>query len=48
MFSFVLLDLTFREVISGVPHDFAALLVYMLLAVFIGFIWHGSRPKSRP
>jgi hypothetical protein len=35
--------LTFREVVQNLPHDGPALLVYVLVALFIGFIWHGSR-----
>ncbi|MGH7573636.1 MAG: hypothetical protein ACREM1_00665 [Longimicrobiales bacterium] len=38
--------LTVREVLSNIPHDAAAIFVYLLLALFIGFIWWGSR--SRP
>lgn len=38
--------LTFREVLSDIPHDAAAIFVYLLLALFVGFIWWGSR--SRP
>lgn len=38
--------LTFLEALSNIPHDAAAVFVYLLLALFIGFIWWGSR--SRP
>lgn len=35
--------LTLREVISDIPHDVPAIVVYVLIAVFVGFIWYGSR-----
>lgn len=42
--------LTFREVIQDVPHDAPAIVVYAMLALFVMFIWHGSRKsgKARP
>jgi hypothetical protein len=46
MLAALLLDLTFREVIGGLPHDAGAVVTYVLVALFIGFIWHGSRSKS--
>ncbi len=45
MLSLVLLELTLEEIITDIPHDFAALVVYLMLALFVGFIWYGSRPK---
>lgn len=38
--------LTLQEVISGIPHDGAAIVVYAMLLAFAGFIWAGSRRKS--
>lgn len=38
--------LTLREVVSGIPHDGPAIVVYAMLIVFVGFIWLGSRKKS--
>lgn len=35
--------LTLREVIADIPHDVPAMVVYVLIAVFVGFIWWGSR-----
>jgi hypothetical protein len=35
--------LTLREVVQNLPHDGPALLVYVLVALFIAFILHGSR-----
>jgi hypothetical protein len=46
MFAAILLELTLAEVIGDLPHDAGAILVYVLLALFIGSIWHGSRRKS--
>jgi hypothetical protein len=46
--SFVLLELTMEEILVGIPHDFAALVVYLLLALFVGFIWYGSRGRAAP
>lgn len=38
--------LTVDEVISGIPHDGPAIVVYLMLIVFVGFIWAGSRKKT--
>jgi hypothetical protein len=35
--------LTLREVIWDIPHDASAMVVYAIIAVFVGFIWLGSR-----
>jgi hypothetical protein len=51
IFAMMLQDdgLTLREVISDIPHDLPALVVYVIIAVFVGFIWWGSRGgKSGP
>lgn len=48
MLSFILLELTFREVISNIPHDVGALLIYLFIALFVAFVWHGSRSKPQP
>ncbi|MEX2608805.1 MAG: hypothetical protein WEA24_02580 [Gemmatimonadota bacterium] len=37
--------LTVGYMLRNIPHDPAAFVVYALLAVFVGFIWHGSRNK---
>lgn len=39
--------LTFNEVLQNLPHDPAALVVYVLLLAFVGMIWHGSRQKTQ-
>lgn len=44
MLSTMLLDLTFGEVISSIPTDGGAIFAYVLIAVFIWFIWKGTRP----
>lgn len=38
--------MTFGEVIRGIPHDGPAVVVYVMLIAFVGFIWLGSRRKS--
>ncbi|CAN5824906.1 hypothetical protein BH23GEM3_BH23GEM3_18920 [soil metagenome] len=45
MFSFILLQLTLREILADIPHGAPALIVYLMLVLFIGFIWYGSRSK---
>ncbi|HEU5210950.1 MAG TPA: hypothetical protein VFU06_16260 [Longimicrobiales bacterium] len=35
--------LTFEAVIRNLPHDAGAIVVYVLMLAFIGFIWYGSR-----
>lgn len=42
----ILLRLTPLEVVRDVPHDFAALVTYALLALFVGFVWMGNRRGS--
>jgi hypothetical protein len=48
MFAFALnlLDLTLWEVVSDIPHDFAALVTYVILVLFIAGIWYGSRGRA--
>lgn len=38
--------LTFAEVLQDIPHDAGAIVVYVLILTFIGFIWYGSRRTS--
>ncbi len=47
MLSLILWKLTLQEVLTDIPHDPAAFVVYLLLALFIGFIWYGSRAKPK-
>ena len=46
----VLFDLTFRSIIGNLPHDAGAVVVFVVLALFGVFVWHGSRqnPNARP
>jgi hypothetical protein len=37
--------LTLTEMIRDIPHDAAAIVVYIMVLIFLGFIWHGSRKK---
>lgn len=39
--------LTLERVLNDIPHDAGAIVIYVLLAVFIGFIWYGNRHKSK-
>jgi len=47
MLATVLLELTLREVIGDLPHDPGSIVVFSLIALFIGFVWHGSRSGGR-
>ena len=38
--------LTLREVIADIPHDAGAVAVYLLLALYIGFVWYGNRKRG--
>jgi len=42
----VLMDLTFREIVSDIPHDTGAAVAYALLTLFIVAIVYGSRGRS--
>jgi hypothetical protein len=44
--AFVLLKLTLWEVVTDIPHDFAAIVTYTVLALFVAGIWYGSRAKG--
>jgi hypothetical protein len=46
MLSTILLDLSFQDVIGGIPHDFGALVALLLLGSFVAFIWIGSRSNG--
>lgn len=35
--------LSLEGVIRNLPHDAGAVVVYVLMIAFIGFIWYGSR-----
>ena len=40
--------LTLGEVLQNIPHDGPAVVVYVMLAIFVGFIWMGSRNSGKP
>ena len=40
------LDLSVQDVISNLPRDGGAVITFALFALFVGFIWIGSRPKT--
>ena len=39
--------LTLERVLRDIPHDAGAMIIYVLIALFIGFIWYGNRQKSQ-
>ena len=45
--SAVVLDLTFRDVISGIPHDAGAFVVYAVLGLFVFAVWRGTRASGK-
>lgn len=47
MLSFTLLDLSLAEIVTDIPHDAGAVVVYVLLALFVGMTWAGSRRRPR-
>jgi hypothetical protein len=46
MFAILLLQVGIGDLISGIPRDAGAVVVYIVLAIFIGFVWIGSRPGA--
>ena len=40
--------LTIGKILSDIPHDAAAIFVYVLIAVFAALIWLGNRSKDDP
>jgi hypothetical protein len=46
MLALILLELTLVDILSDIPHDTAALIVYALTAVCVAFVWMGSRNRS--
>lgn len=46
MLSVIMLDLTFKEVLSSVPTDPGAILAYVLIAAFVWVIWKGNQPSK--
>jgi hypothetical protein len=45
-FSAILQSLTIGDIISDIPHDAGAFVAYVIIAMFIAFIWIGSRQKK--
>jgi hypothetical protein len=39
------LDLTLREVIADIPRDAGTAVTLLVLVLFAGFVWHGSRTR---
>lgn len=46
MLSFILLDLTLREIVTDIPHDVSAIIVYVLMGLLVGFVWYGGRGSA--
>jgi len=40
--------LTFGKILADIPHDAAAIVVYLLIAVSIIVVWRANRPKADP
>jgi hypothetical protein len=40
-------DITLGRVLSDIPHNASALVVYVLLAAFVYLIWRGSRSAQK-
>lgn len=38
--------LTLTDILSDIPHDAGAVIVYILVLAFAGFVWYGSRHSS--
>lgn len=53
MFSLLLIQaadggLTLKEIVSDIPHDAAAIFVYLLLIGSVALVWKTGRAKSKP
>lgn len=46
-FSAVLLDISVGQLLSEIPRDAGAFVVYAVIGVFVGLIWLGSRGKGK-
>jgi hypothetical protein len=47
MLSFILLELTWSEILDSIPTDPAAILAYLMIVGFVFLIWRGSRPAKQ-
>ncbi len=45
-FSLALFKLTLQGVVADLPHDAAAWITYALLALFLVFLWSGTRKRA--
>jgi len=45
--SAVVLDLTFRDVVAGIPHDAGSFVAYTVIALFGFAVWRGSRASGK-
>jgi hypothetical protein len=46
-FSAVLADLSIGQILSDIPRDAGAIIVYAVIGIFVGLIWLGSRGKGK-
>lgn len=46
MLAILLLQVGIGDLISGIPRDAGAVVVYIVLGIFIAFVWIGSRPGA--
>ena len=43
LISAVVFQLTLRDVVTGIPHDVGAVIVYIILGLFLFGVWRGSK-----
>lgn len=39
--------LTLHKILTDIPHDLPAMVVYVMLGAFVFLIWRGSRPTRK-
>jgi hypothetical protein len=42
----ILLELSFGEIVGGIPHDAGAVVAYLLIGLFVAAVWAGSRGRA--
>ncbi len=46
-FTTILLDISIGQLLSDIPRDAGAFVVYVVIGIFVGLIWLGSRGKGK-
>ena len=46
MYLLSLAELTLRDIVTNIPHDAGAVIVYVMLGTFGFLMWKGSRRRS--